>query len=66
MFRKKCKKYCIDINKRLIKHVKINNIFPNKEELKDLIIIPNKYITINLPLIYLQDYLFGLYLEGEH
>ena len=51
MFRKKCKKYGIDINKRLIKHVKINNIFSNKEELKDLIIIPNKYITIILPLI---------------
>ena len=35
MLRKKTKKYCIDNNKKLVKTVKINNIFSTMKKLEN-------------------------------
>ena len=45
VFRKKCHKYNIDEENRLIKTLKITNYYKTSEELKDLIIIPNDKIN---------------------
>ena len=44
LLRKKCKKYNIDNFNRLNKRMIIKNIFFNHNQLKELLIIPNKYI----------------------
>ena len=45
MFRKKCKKYDIDLKNRLIKTILIIDLITNTKKLKEMIIIPNKYIN---------------------
>ena len=44
IFRKKCLKYDIDENKRLIKRILTTDILNKKTALKENIIIPNKFI----------------------
>lgn len=48
LFRKRCSKYKIDKNKRLLKAVKISYIFDEKDVIKDYAIIPPKLINKTL------------------
>ena len=59
MFRKKCFKFDVDKNNRLIKNILIKNT--NKTFLKELIVIPPKYIEDFINLYHIKNGHKGYY-----
>ena len=55
LFRKKCAKFDIDKFKRLIKIVSINNVFSGKNIIKELLVVPPKYITKLLNIYHIRN-----------
>ena len=55
LFRKKCAKFEIDKFKRLIKRVSINNVFSGKNIIKELLVVPPKYITKLLNIYHIRN-----------